>query len=211
MAWMLDAVSSRKKAMNEQEDDEEAPLMGAGRAALGSAASYMPGSLRDALGMAAPPPPPPKGRLEAVCDRLCGCFPPMGYTTRLAGFCFCFLLGMLLSLASLTSFASVLLGHPGPFAFKYTVGNLLSMCSYCFLHGPAKQCRNMFAPGQRLTTLAYLGSLGATLYCVFRLKSYVLTLLAIGVQFAAMVYYAMSNFPLGQAMLASMARRLCGC
>ena len=204
-------VTAERKIAREEEEDVEAPLMGAGRAALGTAAGYIPDSLRGHLGMAAAALPPPKGRLERVCDAMCGCFPALGYSTRLAGFVFCFALGLLLSLASLTSFASVLVGNPGPFAFKYTVGNVLSMSSYCFLHGPAKQCRSMLAPQQRLTTLAYLGSLAATLYCVLVLKNYLLTLAAIAVQFCAMLYHAMSFFPLGQAMLASLARRIFGC
>ena len=105
----------------------------------------------------------------------------------------------------------MLLGSPGPFAFKYTVGNVLSVSSYCFLHGPAAQCKAMFAPGKRLTTLAYLGSLGGTLFCVFYLRNYALTLLALAVQSAAMLYYACHFFPLGQSMLTALARRVCGC
>ena len=81
------------------------------------------------------------------------------------GFGFCFILGTLLSLTSLSSFGAVLLGNPAPFAFKYTVGNVLSLCSYCFLVGPANQCSGMFAKSRWFITVSYLASFGATLVC----------------------------------------------
>ena len=118
----------------------------------------------------------------------------------------CFGFGLLLSLTSMSSFAAVLLGNPLPFAFKYTVGNLLSLCSYCFLVGPQRQCAGMFGPERRCSTLVYLGSLGATLFCVYRLHSYALTLSAIALQFCAMVYYALSYIPFGHTLLCRLLR-----
>ena len=123
------------------------------------------------------------------------------------GFAFCFLMGTVLSITSLGSFTGVLLGNPVPFAFKYTLGNLLSLCSYGFLVGPERQCAGMFAIERRYSTLLYLGSLVATLYCVFQLQSYVLTLACIVVQFVSMVHYALSYLPYGQSMM----RRALGC
>ena len=109
-------------------------------------------------------------------------------------------LGVSFSLLSLGSFSSVLLGNPAPFAFKYTVGNVLSLSSYCFLVGPAKQCSGMFSAERRLITMCYLGSFGATLFCVFQLKNWLFTLVALAGQFVAMVLYALSYLPAGMGL-----------
>ena len=101
-----------------------------------------------------------------------------------------------------------LLGNPAPFAFKYTVGNVLSLCSYAFLVGPARQCTGMFAPERALFTVCYLGSFATTLFCVFYLKNWLCTLLALVVQFAAMVLYALSYLPAGMGL--GLVRRLLG-
>ena len=172
---------------------------------LGEASASAAASLRDRVGLAAKPPPPtppPRSWWH-------GCLPELSYSTRLGGFAFCFLLGTLFSLISLTSFSSVLLGNPGPFAFKYTVGNVLSICSYCFLVGPAKQCAGMFAPERRLLTLCYLLSFGATLFCTFYLKNWLCTTLALAAQSVAMLLYALSYLPAGMGL--GLVRRLLGC
>ena len=96
----------------------------------------------------------------------CAWMPELSYSARLGGFAITFMLGVLLSLTSFSSFGSVLLGNPGPWAFKYTLGNVFSISSYCFLVGPARQCSGMFAAERRLYTLLYLGTLSTTLFCV---------------------------------------------
>ena len=165
-------------------DEERASLLGAGgttsyeRAAAAAQGLKSWGSTRLGLAAAPPPPPPP------------GCCPELSYTTRLTGFAFCFVLGCLLSLTSMGSFPRLLLGNPLPFAFKYTLGNILSICSYGFLVGPQRQCAGLFAVERRYATLLFLGSLVATMYCVFHLQSYTLTMICIIVQFLSMVYCA---------------------
>jgi len=181
----MGASSGRPQA----DEEEQQSLLG--DSAASSARDYTQRAAR-ALGLKPSPPPPP------------GCLPELSYSTRLAGFAFCFILGTLLSLTSMSSFAGVLLGNPLPFAFKYTVGNLLSLFSYCFLVGPARQCSGMFGRERCCSTVLYLGSLAATLFCVFFLHSYVLTLVAIAVQFCAMLYYALSYLPFGHSMLRRM-------
>ena len=72
------------------------------------------------------------------------------------------------------------------------VGNLLSMGASGFLVGPAKQCRDMFAPVRRIASLLYVASLGTTLVCIFYLRSRLLTTVSICVQLGAMVWYCVS-------------------
>ena len=168
------------------ETERESLLGGNGSAAMAEAGLS---KLKEKLGITNPPEEPP-----------CPCLPDLSYATRMMGFAFCFLLGLLLSLTSMSSFAGVLVGHPGPFAFKYTLGNVLSICSYCFLVGPKHQCAGMFAPQRRSATLAFLVSLAVTLVSVFYLRSFFVTVSAIVLQFVAMVYYALSYIPYGHAM-----------
>ena len=37
-------------------------------------------------------------------------------------------------------------GNPVPFATMYSLGNIISLCSTCFLYGPWTQAKKMFAP-----------------------------------------------------------------
>ena len=143
--------------------------------------------------------------MGARCRRL----PTLSYQQRLVGFLCCFGLGMLLSLTSLMSFTSLLGGNPTPFAFKYTLGNLLSMGASSFLVGPAKQCRDMCAPVRRGASLLYVGSLGGTLFCIFYLHSRLLTAASICVQLVAMVWYCFSYLPFGHTMLRRCLGYLC--
>ena len=66
----------------------------------------------------------------------------------------CFAAGMVLSLASLFSFTSLLLYNPTPFALKYT-RQPAAMGASSFLVGPVKQCTDMFAPERRVATSLY--------------------------------------------------------
>jgi hypothetical protein len=173
-------------ASREEEDEERATLLGGSKTSLNAVKE----GVKARLGLATPEPPDP----NRWCAR---CRPELSMTTRLAGFFFCFSLGLLLSFTSLTSFGEVLLGNPMPFAFKLTVGNVLSMVSYTFLVGPERHCRGMCSKERRLATVVYLTSFAATLGCVFYLHSRFLTLVALSFQFGAMAYSALLYLPTG--------------
>ena len=153
-------------------------------------------ALRARVG-AAPPPPP--GRCHCLWRRLPSC--TLSYRQRLVGFCVCIGCGLLLSLTSLLSFGALLAGNPTPFAFKYTLGSLLSMSASSFLVGPAKQCEGMCAPVRRFASLLYVASLCATLFCIFRLHDRLLTSIAMCLQLAAMVWYCLTYVPFGGVVL----------
>ena len=93
-------------------------------------------------------------------------------------------------------------------AFKYTFGNLLSICSSAFLVGPAKQCRDMATPERRTASAVYVLSLLATLLSVFVLKWQLVSFLLIIIQFCALTWYMLSYVPYGQVCLKKLVARV---
>ena len=117
-------------------------------------------------------------------------------TQRLLGFGVCFSIGMLLSLAS-----QLFILRPVKLATTLTLGNMLSIGSMMFLMGPTKQCENMMDAKRRGATLAYLASLALTLLAAFMVKSRLLCLFCIAVQYSALLWYSLSYVPYGREML----------
>ena len=185
-------------------EEEQESLLGGGGSGAAARLAGVKDDLKARLGLAPTAPAPKPTRMQ----RMLSCLPELSYTTRIAGFCFCFFLGWVLSLTSLTSIGSLLVGNPLPFAFKYTLGNLLSICSFGFIQGPARQCQGMCAPERRLSTCCYLGSFVATLFSVFYLHSRLWTMVALGVQLVAALLYALSYLPAG--LRYAITRRLFG-
>lgn len=117
-------------------------------------------------------------------------------TQRLLGFAVCFGMGMLLSML-----APAFILRPVKLATTLTLGNLLSLGSMMFLVGPMKQIQAMFDNKRRAATGIYLASLLVTLLVAFWLKSRLLCLLFILIQYCALVWYSLSYIPYGQAMV----------
>lgn len=57
------------------------------------------------------------------------CCSALSWDERLMGFVGCYAIGFSMTLTSIFSFPALLVGHPTPFAFKYSVGNLLGLAS----------------------------------------------------------------------------------
>mmetsp|Transcript_35918 Transcript_35918/g.89368 ORF Transcript_35918/g.89368 Transcript_35918/m.89368 type:complete len:392 (-) Transcript_35918:72-1247(-) len=179
-----------------------------GGSALGQAASASARQGSQVLAMAGVPLPEslylpvelPPDPACALCNRYCPC-PRLSYQVRLMGFAICFLLGFVLSLASLTSVTQLLLGNPKPFATKYTLGNAISICSSMFVMGPTTQCQNMFHPDRRGASMLYIGSMIGTFVSVSALHSGILTLLCVAMQMGALLWYVFSYIPYGRVCL----------
>jgi len=181
-------------------------LGGSSWAALNSVREYgleKATSVGSGLGLVEKPKVP-----ETRLEKMCRCCPALTYKQRLLGFVLCFLFGGMLSLSALNSLPSLLLGNPAPFAFKYTFGNLFSICSSSFLHGPVKQIQDMGAPERRTAALVYVTSLVGTLLSVFVLRIQIISFLFILVQFAALTWYMLSYLPYGQQFFKRCLTRL---
>lgn len=123
-------------------------------------------------------------------------------TQRLLGFVVCFGMGMLLSLL-----APAFILRPVKLATTLTIGNLLSIGSMMFLVGPAKQCASMMDKKRWISTTVYLGSLVFTLLAAFYLKSILICLLCILIQYASLAWYSLSYIPYGQDIVLKMIGR----
>lgn len=167
-------------------DEEEPQYLSAGPSLYDRA--------RAAVGM-------PSTRAERAIDNLC---PSMTFKQRCYGFGICFLVGCLLSFGSVIYFHQLIHGNPTPFAVNYTLGNIIALCSTCFLMGPKTQLKRMASPTRWLCALVYVCAMIATLVCALLLHSItnlspgVLAALVLGclvVQFVAMFWYALSYIP----------------
>ncbi|KAI4456761.1 hypothetical protein MML48_8g00008657 [Holotrichia oblita] len=114
------------------------------------------------------------------------------WSTRIKGFLICFITGILLSF--LGSFALFLNGIK-IFAVLYTIGNILSLASTCFLMGPFNQVKKMFAETRAIATILVIVSLTMTLISALWLKNAGLALLFIIIQSLAMTWYSLSYIP----------------
>ena len=129
------------------------------------------------------------------------CCPTLGWEERVMGFLGCYVIGMALSLSSILSFPLLLAGDPAPFAWKYSVGNCLSLVSSTFLVGPRSQLRQMASPVRLGASAAYLLSIAFTVVAALVLRMALLTLLAMIVQFCALSWYCASYIPFGRACI----------
>jgi len=117
----------------------------------------------------------------------------LSWSTRIKGFIICFVAGILLSL--LGSLFLFLGRGMVLFGVFYTLGNLTSLASTCFLMGPFKQVKNMFAPTRLIATIVMLCSLVLTLMAAFWWHNNGLVILFLIIQFGAMTWYSISYIP----------------
>ncbi|XP_069680332.1 vesicle transport protein SFT2A [Periplaneta americana] len=117
----------------------------------------------------------------------------LSWETRIKGFIICFVVGILLSL--LGSFLLFLHGGMALFAVFYTLGNIISIASTCFLMGPVNQIKKMFAPTRVIATIIVIVMFGLTLFAAIGLKKATLALVFVIIQSLAMTWYSLSYIP----------------
>lgn len=127
-----------------------------------------------------------------------GCIPSLTWTQRWYGFCTCFVTGSIISLLSSISLAK---GDIPSFAFLYTLGNVISLCSTGVVWGPKNQCKKMFHKTRAIATSMYLLCILATI--VFStIDMGIKTPIKVGIciflivlQFFALCWYCLSYIP----------------
>ncbi|XP_053933672.1 vesicle transport protein SFT2B isoform X5 [Cuculus canorus] len=81
------------------------------------------------------------------------------------------------------------------FAVFYTLGNIASIGSTCFLMGPMKQLKRMFEPTRLIATIVMLLCLVLTLCSALWWRKEGLALLFCILQFFALTWYSISFIP----------------
>ncbi|KAJ8964395.1 hypothetical protein NQ314_004932 [Rhamnusium bicolor] len=81
------------------------------------------------------------------------------------------------------------------FAVFYTLGNIVSMLSTCFLMGPFNQIKKMFAPTRFIATIIVIVAFALTLVAALVWHRAGLALLFIIIQSLAMTWYSLSYIP----------------
>lgn len=67
--------------------------------------------------------------VETITNENTSCCPKLSITTRITGFIITFLLGICITIGSLPSLFGAVVGGT-TFAWMYTLGNIVSLCSY---------------------------------------------------------------------------------
>ncbi|XP_078172487.1 got1/Sft2-like vescicle transport protein family [Carex rostrata] len=117
-------------------------------------------------------------------------------TQRLYGFAICFVSGITCVLLSMIVFF-----NPIKFGITFTFGNLLALGSTAFLIGPKRQLDMMLDPVRIYATAIYIASLIISLFCALYVHNKLLTLLAIILEFGALVWYSLSYIPFARSMV----------
>ena len=102
-----------------------------------------------------------------------------------------------------TIFLTMIVLNPAPFAVMYTFGNIFGITSTFFLVGPLKQIKNMCNPNRLIATIVFLASMGMTLFSALYLKSAILVILFVIIQFLALFWYTLSYIPGGRSCFKS--------
>ncbi|XP_040996678.1 vesicle transport protein SFT2B isoform X2 [Juglans microcarpa x Juglans regia] len=91
--------------------------------------------------------------------------------------------------------------NPIKFGLTFTLGNLLSIGSTGFLIGPKRQVTMMLDPVRIYATAIYLASMIIALFCALYVHNRLLTLLAIILEFGALIWYSLSYIPFARSMV----------
>uniref|UniRef100_T1JP55 Vesicle transport protein n=1 Tax=Strigamia maritima TaxID=126957 RepID=T1JP55_STRMM len=117
----------------------------------------------------------------------------LSWETRIKGFVICFVIGVFLSF--LGTFLLFVKNGLVIFGVCYTLGNIVALMSTCFLMGPLKQLKKMFATTRLAATIIMIISLIMTLLCAFLWHNKGLVILFVIIQFVAMTWYSLSYIP----------------
>eukprot|EP01111_Echinosteliopsis_oligospora_P011628 TRINITY_DN3883_c0_g1_i1.p1 TRINITY_DN3883_c0_g1~~TRINITY_DN3883_c0_g1_i1.p1 ORF type:complete len:189 (+),score=39.34 TRINITY_DN3883_c0_g1_i1:57-569(+) len=111
--------------------------------------------------------------------------------------------------AAFLGLSTVFLFNPKLFAKFYTIGSLMLIGSSTSLIGVKKQIATISASTARLYAASiYAISIFVTLYAALSLKSSLLTIISVGFQLGAVVWYMVTYIPMGNSILLRGAKML---
>jgi len=113
-------------------------------------------------------------------------------TQRLYGFIGCLAIGFVLSLVGALM---LFVGSLALFATLFALGTVISLVGTGFLIGFTSQLKQMFKPVRVVATLILLASIGLIFVGAFVIKSDVLCLIFVIIQYLAYTWYSLSYIP----------------
>ena len=133
--------------------------------------------------------------------------PDLDLKTRIIGFILSFVIGIFMMISSISQLFTLALGGQRWFAIWYTCGNCVCLSSTFFLMGPKKQCELMMKPARKFTSIVLFGSMIACLFMAFSGISKIIIMIAIIIQFMALLWYVLSYIPGAQSLCSSCIKR----
>lgn len=130
--------------------------------------------------------------------------------TQWLGFAVCLILGCL-SMVSALAMLPLLILVPQKFAVTFTFGSLCFLGSFIFLRGFAQLANHLTDKTRRPHTLAYFGSMIATISASLWMRSSVLTLATACAQIWCLLWFFLSYIPGGTMAMQYVQGFLCGC
>jgi len=103
-------------------------------------------------------------------------------------------------------FVGMILLSPAAFAVPYTFGNIFALASTFFLMGPLRQLKMMIDPNRIVSAIIYVVAMALTLYFAFGLQSAILVIIAVIVQFCALIWYGLSYIPFARQCICNLCR-----
>jgi len=131
--------------------------------------------------------------------------PSLSKKQRIIGFMSSMGMGVLCFSMAL-AYLPILLVAARKFALLYTLGSIFFISSFSFLYGPKKHFKHLLSSERLPFTSSYVLSMCFTLYAAMGIKSYILTIIAAGIQCVALTYFTLSYIPGGQAAIKFMAK-----
>ncbi|KAL7415799.1 ER-to-golgi vesicle protein transport Sft2 [Mrakia frigida] len=113
----------------------------------------------------------------------------MAFLGCLAGGAVCFFVAFLT--------LPILAIKPRKFAVAFTLGSFLFMMGFSVLMGPVAHFKHLISPERLPFSIAYVGSLGMTMYMAVGAKSFFGTLISAIIQVVALLSYLAAYFPGG--------------
>ena len=120
-------------------------------------------------------------------------------TTRIYGFCGCTIVGFVMSLLGTIVLIS---GDLILFSLLFGLGTVVSLIGTGFLIGFFKQLKLMFKPVRVVASIIFLASIGLIFVGAFVIKSSILCLILVFVQYLAFLWYTLSYIPYARQLVA---------
>lgn len=116
----------------------------------------------------------------------------MSWESRLYAFGACFAIGVFFSIFGTIE---IWVGNWTAFGILYSLGTIVALAGTCFLRGPMSQFKSMFDKDRLIASVVLIASIVLTIVCGTVMKSGLLAIICVIVQFCAFTWYTLSYIP----------------